>query len=410
MSKVGFGAYRVSVKSQEHREALRLALENKISLIDTSSNYTGGESEKLIGEVLKTSSYRPLIVSKAGYLQGENIELANQYSEDLVDISANLKHSIHPVFIEDQLYKSLERLSVECLDIFLLHNPEYYLKTENSNKEEYYRRIALAFNKLEELVKKGKIKAYGISSNVFVNPRTDHENTDLDTLFHIAKKINENNHFKYIQFPFNLIEMGALEREYDGQNLIERANSYGLKTIMNRPLNAFSEHGLLRLANYAVDEKYADSLHANELFNELTQSLVIKWLEVREDESDKLYDLPIMKQVSSIWFKQTSKDAVDQIFMEYFFPLVANIWGRDMTPEESQCFYTLYEHALEYTKMNMNKRADQFHSQAIDMGLLSDENKPLSQKVIEKYKMFGVDYILVGMRKPDYVKDLKKYF
>jgi aryl-alcohol dehydrogenase-like predicted oxidoreductase len=410
MSKLGFGAYRISHKSSEHREALRFALDSGVGLIDTSANYTGGESETLIGEVLKAGNYNVKIVSKVGYLQGENLELAKRYKEDLVNISPNLKHSIHPDFIENQINQSLKRLDLESLDIYLLHNPEYYLKTEGSTKEEYYRRIALAFNKLEELVKKGKIKSYGISSNVFVNPRGDHQNTDLDTVYHIAKNISESHHFKYIQFPMNLIEMGALEREYDGSNLIERAQSYNLKTIINRPLNAFSEHGLLRLATYEVDEKYSDSLYANELFNELTQSLVIKWLEVREDESEKLYDLPIMKQVSSIWHKQNSKDAVDQVFMEYFFPLIANIWGRDMTPEESQCFYDLYEHALEFTKANMNTRANQFHSQAIEMGLLSDGDKKLSHKVIEKYFMFGADYILVGMRKKAYAEELKSFF
>lgn len=34
---------------------------------------------------------------------------------------------IHPAFIQDQLARSLERLNLATVDIYLLHNPEYYL-------------------------------------------------------------------------------------------------------------------------------------------------------------------------------------------------------------------------------------------------------------------------------------------
>ncbi len=53
VSQIGFGGYRVYEKSKEHAEALEYALLNGFNLIDTSSNYTGGESERLIGNTLK---------------------------------------------------------------------------------------------------------------------------------------------------------------------------------------------------------------------------------------------------------------------------------------------------------------------------------------------------------------------
>jgi aryl-alcohol dehydrogenase-like predicted oxidoreductase len=412
MSKIGFGGYRISTKSEEHRKALKHAIRKGVAAIDTSSNYTGGESEKLIGEVLSDyyGDHSPLLISKVGYLQGQNLDNADKFPEDLVVISESLKHSIHPNFIEDQIKVSLDRLQVESLDVYLLHNPEYYLKTDGSTKEEYYRRIAVAFNKLEELVERGFIKSYGISSNTFIDPREDATSTDLDTVYNIAKKIKEDNRFDWIQFPMNMIEMGALERQYAGVNLIERAKQYNIKTMINRPLNAFSDHGLLRLASYQVDEKYGDSKFSDEVFNTGIKTLCDKWLEVREDEEDHLFDLPLMKQVNTSWNKQFSKDAVDQIFMGYFFPLVANVWGRDLKPSESQVFYDLYEHAQEFAKYNMNLRGAQFEKQAIDNGLLFESDMSLSQKVIEKYQSLGVDLILVGMKSTPYVDDLKKYF
>lgn len=416
MSKVGFGGYRISIKSQEHEQALKHAIESGVTLIDTSSNYTDGESEELIGKVLKESERRPFIISKVGYIQGKNLEIIKELNEknialqDLVVIDENLKHSIHPEFIEDQIHRTLARLQLDNIDCYLLHNPEYYLKTEGSTKEEYYKRIKKAFDKMEDLVDRGLITSYGISSNTFVDPKEDHTATDLDIVVGAARNVRKNHHFNYIQFPMNILEMGALERQYEGDHLIERAQTFGLKTIINRPLNSFSEQGLLRLAINEVDEIYTDEKNADAIFNKCIEPIVVKWLTVREDEGDKLFDIPLMKQINSIWFKQNSKDAVDQVFMGYFFPLIANIWGADLTPSESKTFYDLYGHAIEFAKHNMNVRARQFEVQAIDKGLIFESDKTLSQKVIDKYEGFGVDYILVGMRKKEYVDDLKSYF
>ncbi len=417
MSKLGFGAYRISEKSASHKEALKHALDAGITLIDTSANYTDGDSEKLIGQVLKEHhGPQPLIISKVGYIQGENLNVieelnaAGKATDDLVVMDQSLKHSIHPDFIEDQIHRTLERLQLQNIEAYLLHNPEYYLKAEGSTKEEYYKRIKKAFEKMEELVERGLINSYGISSNTFVDPKEEHTATDLDIVVGAARSIKTNHHFRYIQFPMNILEMGALERQYEGEHLIERAHTFGLKTIINRPLNCFTEQGLLRLATYPVKELYQDKKNAEELFQKAIQSLVVKWLEVREDEGDKLFDIPLMKQISNIWHSQTSPDAVDHVFMAYFFPLIASIWGRDLTPEESAPFYDLYEHAIGFALNNMNERALQFEKQAIDKGLLYESDKPLTHKVIEKYQTFGVDYILVGMRNTSYVDDLKEYF
>src|SRR6266542_3910189 len=55
VSLVGFGGYRVGRKSPDHRAALAAALAAGVNLIDTSSNYMLGDSERLIGEVLASS-------------------------------------------------------------------------------------------------------------------------------------------------------------------------------------------------------------------------------------------------------------------------------------------------------------------------------------------------------------------
>lgn len=414
-TQLGFGSYRVSSRSAEHKEALKKALEFGCSLIDTSSNYTDGQSEVLIGEVLKETGYKPIIVSKVGYIQGQNLEIIEELNknekavDDLVEITEYLKHSIHPDFIFDQVDRSLQRLGLDCLDVYLLHNPEYYLKTEKSTSDEYYKRIEKAFVALEQLVEHGKIKSYGISSNTFIVNSSDHDFTNLDTVFSIAKKVKEDHNFKYIQFPLNLLELGALERVYDEKNLIEFAQELGLKTMINRPFNAFTTQGLVRLASYKVADNIKHE-NADEIFNHYIASLVDKWNEQKESDDEGLFEVPMMNQFKSMWFQQKSIDGVEELFFRYFFPFVAQVWGKDVSPKESQPFYDLFDIACEFARKNMNDRAQNFKEQAIEAGILKSNGKDLDILAIEKYKTFGVDYILVGMKRLEYVEKLKKFF
>jgi aryl-alcohol dehydrogenase-like predicted oxidoreductase len=349
VAKVGFGAYRISIKSKNHEQALRHALDLGCAVIDTSANYTNGESELLIGKVLKDVVTRPLLISKVGYIQGANLVIVEDnpaLQKEMVYLDDNLKHSIHPNFIADQLERSLQRLGVNSIDVYLLHNPEYYLKSDKATKEEYYRRLKQAFLFLEEKVKEGKIKSYGISSNTFVLPREDLESTDLELVYAQLSDIPEH-HFRYIQFPLNLMELGALERQFDGLHLIERAKELGFKTIINRPLNAFTQNGLMRLANYEIASELTTD-YAHEQFNTLITALVKKWEEVKDEGDEKLFEIPLMQQFSEIWYKQISPDAVDHVFRNYFFPFIAQIWGENLSAKESTPFYDLYDLAVSW--------------------------------------------------------------
>ncbi|MBM2837345.1 MAG: hypothetical protein HW409_1534, partial [candidate division NC10 bacterium] len=52
-SRLGFGTYRVDTREPEHRNALTKALREGVNLIDTSTNYMDGDSERLVGSVLR---------------------------------------------------------------------------------------------------------------------------------------------------------------------------------------------------------------------------------------------------------------------------------------------------------------------------------------------------------------------
>ena len=407
ISPVGLGTYRMSVKSKTHINALQEALKLGCNLLDTSSNYTNGDSERLIGNVLENSPYNPLIITKAGYIQGANLEAKEAYqNEELVDIEENLKHSIHPDFLKHQIEQSLNRLKKKTIDIFLLHNPEYYFE-KNDDLTLYYERIKKAFSFLEEMVEKGKIKSYGISSNTFVQNIESPKRTDLSKVYQAAQQVSSNNHFKAIQFPINIIEKGALNKNFDDKNLIEKAKEYKLITIGNRPFNAFTESGFFRIAEYDAD---IDETKANSKLEECIHILSSKAKE-NNIELDIL-SMPVMKQFIDIWDELATPDACQQVYFEHFFPLVAQIWGKSgLNPKESAPFYELYEYSESFSRRIMGQKAKILRrklEEKNELPLLPQLS--LTQLCIEQYLQWGMDHILVGMKKTNYVEQLKGYF
>jgi aryl-alcohol dehydrogenase-like predicted oxidoreductase len=269
-SPAGFGCYRVSAEVPHHARALGKALLEGINLIDTSANYADGGSETLVGRVIgeliaagRLSRGEVIVVSKVGYLQGQNYALSRQREQqgrpfpEVVPYGKGLAHCMHPEFLQDQLDRSLARLNLDTIDFYLLHNPEYYLDWAHKNglaleaaRAEYYRRVKAAFAHLEEEVQKGRIRYYGISSNTFPAPADNPEFTCLATVLGIAESTAALHQFRLVQFPMNLLEAGAvLERNQpDGESVLQLAHRRGLGVLINRPLNAFTGNRLIRLA------------------------------------------------------------------------------------------------------------------------------------------------------------------
>src|SRR4029078_3365 len=143
----------------EHRQALEQALAGGVNLVDTSTNYTAGASERLMGAVLgeagragrraraagaserlmgavpgeaaragRLRREEAVVVSKIGYLQGDNLQRAKEREAagrpypEVVKYADDVWHCIHPEFLADQLAESLDRLGLATLDVCLLHN------------------------------------------------------------------------------------------------------------------------------------------------------------------------------------------------------------------------------------------------------------------------------------------------
>ena len=283
VSRLGFGCYRVDDRTLEHRAALEKAIAAGCTLIDTSTNYTDGGSERLVGEVLADLERQDperrramTVVSKIGYVQGGNLDLAlGRESEghpfpEMVKYADGCWHCIHPDFLRDQLTRSRARLRVESLDVCLLHNPEYFLSNARKgggagleeSREEFYRRLGQAFAFLEERTAAGEIRWYGVSSNSAVAPAADPEATSVTRIIAAAESAaGPGHHLRVLQIPMNLFESGgALVRNTgpDGRlTALEAAAGAGLGVLINRPLNAFVGNRLIRLAGVDIPPQKA---------------------------------------------------------------------------------------------------------------------------------------------------------
>jgi uncharacterized protein len=255
VSALGFGSYRIDQGDPEHEQAFRqMLLGGKINLIDTACNYTQGQSEELIGRVFEEhvsehglSREAFVFVTKAGYLTDELLDLARHgsFPEDaLSKLGPDHWHSFHPSVLDRVIERSLKRLRLDCLDVFLLHNPEYFLSCRpelatEALRDAFYDRVSEAFQCLEGWVKRGAIGSYGVSSNTLGFPASSRTSTSVERLLEAAERIApEGHHFRVVQCPLNLMETTALES----------LATAPLGVLTNRPLNAIEDNIVYRLA------------------------------------------------------------------------------------------------------------------------------------------------------------------
>ena len=141
ISAIGFGAWGIggdawgSTDDKASLAALHRAIDLGVNFIDTADVYGNGHSEQLIAQVRKERSEQIIIATKTG--RRLNPHTAEGYNRQ------NLTS-----FVE----RSLKNLETEALDLLQLHCPpsQVYDMPE-------------VFDILDDLVKQGKIRFYGVS-------------------------------------------------------------------------------------------------------------------------------------------------------------------------------------------------------------------------------------------------------
>jgi aryl-alcohol dehydrogenase-like predicted oxidoreductase len=448
VSAAGFGGYRIAAGVSDHAAALKAALIEGINLIDTSANYTDGESERLIGHVLNDligegSIKREdvVVVSKAGYLQGRNYELSqNRKREDnpfpeLVEYDRGLEHCLHPEFLADQLTRSLQRLDLQTLDVYLLHNPEYYLGwarkqgiSPDMAAEEYYRRIKAAFAYLSTEVAKGRIRAYGISSNTLPAVSSDPEWTSLDRLIDLAAGISGQNHFQVIQLPLNLLEGGAVlvANQPAGHSVLELAAERQLGVLINRPLNAFDSRQMIRLAEIpappaiVADKEITDAIMAFKRSEKKFIRNHLQDLEVPAPLKQRISEqLAVADHLVHYWRNFGNYERWRQVRSGFILPRVVGVIdylkqhtsGKEALSAWVETHLALMDSAVQAIESVYAGRAIQ------ELEILKRRVRAadpewaragtLSQMAIRAVRSTrGVSSVLVGMRHPAYVADV----
>jgi uncharacterized protein len=421
VSRLGFGGYRVHEFEPEHRQALRDALLNGVNIIDTSTNYADGASERMIGDVtremidqgqLKREEF--VLVTKAGYVQGTALRDAKERQgsarayPDMVEFQQDVWHNISPLFLEEQITRSLERLKTDSIDVLLLHNPEYFLKSGGS-RDVYYARIEKAFRHLESECEKGRIKFYGISSNTFPEVESRSDFTSLAKVVEIAKSISKTPKFAVIELPFNLYEAGgALHLNNHRESVFDFAAKNGIGVLTNRPFNAYAKGRLSRLTSFPTHDEVEikGGLHttlgrAIELEKKAPgypkAQKAFQWAHALRENLSEMDDLlawrdALYQQIYPSIRQALSRLAPDQA-----------AWGQEYQNAIAELLKLITSDLENLAEQKSKLLGEQLGTQS--PGLASSQT--LSQKVLRIYQGFPqVSSVLVGMRTPGYVTDV----
>jgi aryl-alcohol dehydrogenase-like predicted oxidoreductase len=140
ISEISFGAWAIGgawgqVSDEESLGALNQAIDSGINFLDTADVYGNGRSHRLIAQLKKSRKEEIIVATKVGR------RLPNQTVEGYTRINLTS-------WVED----NLRDLQMEALDLVQLHCPP---------TDAYYQ--PEIFGVLDDLVKAGKIRFYGVS-------------------------------------------------------------------------------------------------------------------------------------------------------------------------------------------------------------------------------------------------------
>jgi len=270
LSSIGLGTYLGEpddATDQAYVEATVTALRSGINLLDTAINYRHQRSERNIGSALsqllragELNRDEVFVCTKAGYLSLDGVMpedprgyFAREYIEPGILDPKQLAGGMHcmaPAYLENQIERSRRNLGVETIDLFYIHNPESQLS--EVSREIFHQRLQQAFVMLEEQVKVGKLRYYGLATwNGFRAVEDAREHINLFDVVKLAQEAGgDDHHFRFIQLPFNLAmtEAYALANQTSGKekmSLLSAASHLGIAVIGSATLHqARLTHGL----------------------------------------------------------------------------------------------------------------------------------------------------------------------
>lgn len=170
-SAIGIGCNKIAALSRDRREVtamLNEAMDQGINFFDTADDYSYGDSERLLGKVMRGRRDQAIICSKAGHTRGslrhigkfaiplvkKMVHRWKPLRRTAVSAAAGVPggRNFEPQYIAHCIENTLRRLNTDYLDLFLLHGPTFQDIADGT-----------LFEALEGLRDRGLIRYYGIS-------------------------------------------------------------------------------------------------------------------------------------------------------------------------------------------------------------------------------------------------------
>jgi aryl-alcohol dehydrogenase-like predicted oxidoreductase len=231
ISNVGIGTYLGEANEKTDdlvKNAIKQSVLSGINVIDTAINYRAQKAERSVGKAIselidegKITRDQIFISTKNGYvtndadLKQEFWEyVKNEYTQKGVihegDITSDY-HCMTPIYLEDQLNRSLKNLGLECIDLMYVHNAVEG-QVKYIAKEKFIKDLKSVFELYERKIKEGKIKFYGMATwECFRVPPDNPQYLSLHDTIELAKQVGGEHHgFRFIQLPFNMYYDQAL--------------------------------------------------------------------------------------------------------------------------------------------------------------------------------------------------------
>jgi aryl-alcohol dehydrogenase-like predicted oxidoreductase len=130
------------IDDEESVRAIHAALDLGINFFDTAANYGTGHSERILARALAGKRDKAVIATKFGFVVDEAAKRVTFRTDD---------HLLH---IGEECEASLRRLNTDVIDLYQLHVWDYPLE-----------KVPAMVDLLESLVKEGKIRYYGWSTD-----------------------------------------------------------------------------------------------------------------------------------------------------------------------------------------------------------------------------------------------------
>lgn len=253
------GAGWGDVNKKESMEAIETMIERGVNLIDTAPFYGLGESEKIVGEVIRDKRDDIVLLTKAGTGWDEK--------------GVPFKRSDYKSIIKD-CEESLQRLKTDYIDLYLIHWPDEVTPIEE---------MMDAMNKLKQ---DGKIRFIGAS------------NFSKEEVLESEKYVS----FDVLQHPYSMVAQ-------DFRELLTWAHKNNIGTMSYGSLGAGILTGSIReMPKFSEDDM---RLNFYDYFKEPKFSKVMQLVK-RLDVYAEKYNVPV-SQVTINW--NTQSGFLDTILM-----------------------------------------------------------------------------------------------